>query len=169
MATTFVVTTFWRRGWRSRLLPVADERRRRKGKLRADKRGFSPSPYATITFQGRDLFKSPNTIIVNKKSGHYFRSNHFLAERGGFEPPVRNYRTPAFQASTLNHSDISPCFNAHSVYHRFCVLSTLFYKKFLKIFQRFLMVKFLSSLLCNFIGINSVVKSICATWLYVNG
>ncbi len=30
-----------------------------------------------------------------------------LVEREGFEPSVR-YRTPAFQASKLNHSDISP-------------------------------------------------------------
>ena len=32
----------------------------------------------------------------------------FLAERGGFEPPVRYHRTLAFQASTLNHSATSP-------------------------------------------------------------
>ena len=31
-----------------------------------------------------------------------------LAERGGFEPPVRYHRTLAFQASTLNHSATSP-------------------------------------------------------------
>ncbi len=30
-----------------------------------------------------------------------------MVEREGFEPSVR-YRTPAFQASKLNHSDISP-------------------------------------------------------------
>ena len=32
----------------------------------------------------------------------------FLAEREGFEPSVRYHRTLAFQASTLNHSAISP-------------------------------------------------------------
>ena len=31
-----------------------------------------------------------------------------LAEREGFEPSVRYYRTLAFQASALNHSAISP-------------------------------------------------------------
>lgn len=36
------------------------------------------------------------------------RSVTLLAERGGFEPPVRYSRTPAFQASTLDHSDTSP-------------------------------------------------------------
>ena len=30
-----------------------------------------------------------------------------LAERRGFEPPIR-FRIPAFQASTLDHSDTSP-------------------------------------------------------------
>ena len=34
----------------------------------------------------------------------------YLAERGGFEPPVRYHRTLAFQASTLNHSATSPNF-----------------------------------------------------------
>ena len=33
---------------------MADKRKRRKGKLQADKRGFSPSPYALITFQGKE-------------------------------------------------------------------------------------------------------------------
>ncbi len=32
----------------------------------------------------------------------------FLAERAGFEPAVRGYRTLAFQASALNHSATSP-------------------------------------------------------------
>ena len=44
-----------------------------------------------------------------KKGTRHLTMTGLLAERGGFEPPVRNYRTPAFQASTLNHSDISPC------------------------------------------------------------
>ena len=35
---------------------------------------------------------------------------HILAEREGFEPSVRYHRTLAFQASTLNHSAISPNF-----------------------------------------------------------
>ena len=83
----------------------------RTGKLQANKRGFSLSQCAPITFQGRDLFKSP--LYFHKKNTYYLSiAGNFLAERGGFEPPVRNYRTPAFQASTLNHSDISPCFNA---------------------------------------------------------
>ncbi len=31
-----------------------------------------------------------------------------MAERGGFEPPVREARTTAFEAAAFNHSAISP-------------------------------------------------------------
>ena len=31
-----------------------------------------------------------------------------MAERGGFEPPVRQDRTTAFEAAAFNHSAISP-------------------------------------------------------------
>jgi hypothetical protein len=34
----------------------------------------------------------------------------YLAERGGFEPPVGYEPTHAFQACDLNHSSISPEF-----------------------------------------------------------
>ena len=34
-----------------------------------------------------------------------------MAERAGFEPAVRNYRTLAFQASAFNHSATSPYYN----------------------------------------------------------
>ena len=47
---------------------MADEGRRKKGKLQSDKRGFSPSTYAPITFQGRFVtlrFKS--TKIIQRK------------------------------------------------------------------------------------------------------
>ena len=47
----------------------------------------------------------------------------FLAEKGGFEPPVRYKRTLAFQASALSHSATSPNsvisrLSAHSVASR---------------------------------------------------
>ena len=32
----------------------------------------------------------------------------FIAERGGFEPPIRFWRIHAFQACLLSHSSISP-------------------------------------------------------------
>ena len=32
----------------------------------------------------------------------------YLAERGGFEPPVRYKRTPDFESGTFNHSATSP-------------------------------------------------------------
>ena len=32
----------------------------------------------------------------------------WIAERGGFEPPIPFWGIPAFQASALNHSAISP-------------------------------------------------------------
>ncbi len=32
----------------------------------------------------------------------------YAAERAGFEPAVRFWRTPAFQASTFSHSVTSP-------------------------------------------------------------
>jgi hypothetical protein len=33
----------------------------------------------------------------------------FLAERVGFEPTVRGYRTPDFESGSFDHSDTSPC------------------------------------------------------------
>ena len=41
-----------------------------------------------------------------------------MAERGGFEPPVRCWRTHAFQACTLSHSDISPKGNLLLIYYQ---------------------------------------------------
>ena len=32
-----------------------------------------------------------------------------LAERVGFEPTVRDYRTPDFESGTFDHSATSPC------------------------------------------------------------
>ncbi len=47
-----------------------------------------------------------------------------LAERAGFEPAVR-FRTPAFQASTFDHSDISPYFQP-LYYIKFCFKNQCF-------------------------------------------
>jgi hypothetical protein len=44
-----------------------------------------------------------NLALRGDQLGH-----HNMAEREGFEPSVRDKRTHAFQACSLNHSDISP-------------------------------------------------------------
>ena len=41
-----------------------------------------------------------------------FRYKQALAEREGFEPSVRGYRTPDFESGTFDHSATSPeCIN----------------------------------------------------------
>ena len=51
----------------------------------------------------------PHSAMKNEK-GPQRGPFVFLAERGGFEPPVRYKRTLAFQASALSHSATSPNF-----------------------------------------------------------
>lgn len=60
----------------------------------------------------------------------------FLAERGGFEPPVRYSRTPAFQASTLDHSDTSPWSFSQIIFKKF--VRGLLYHILLKIQEKFI-------------------------------
>ena len=46
------------------------------------------------------------------------RHNEIMAVREGFEPSVR-FRTPAFQASSFDHSDTSPCLvYRHAITHQ---------------------------------------------------
>ena len=68
---------------------------------------FLPKPW-TIERVGRFDRRRRRRLIAR----HCCRGGQFLslAERGGFEPPVRYHRTLAFQASTLNHSATSPIF-----------------------------------------------------------
>lgn len=56
-----------------------------------------------------------------------------MAERGGFEPPVRCWRTHAFQACTLSHSDISPKIGIFLLiyYQKFARVIFIFAAKFL--------------------------------------
>ena len=81
------------------------------GKVTSEQERLQPVAVRADNFSGQGFVQIP--LIFSQKNTYYLSiAGNFLAERGGFEPPVRNYRTPAFQASTLNHSDISPCFNA---------------------------------------------------------
>lgn len=59
-------------------------------------------------------------ISAIKKEKSYTRLplSH-LAERTGFEPAVL-LGTPAFQASTLDHSDTSPCSKYHYMMYGHC-------------------------------------------------
>ena len=56
--------------------------------------------------------QAQNYLVKRKIRNPSFYSkgayNSVLAERGGFGPPVPYSSTHAFQACTLNHSDISP-------------------------------------------------------------
>jgi hypothetical protein len=55
---------------------------------------------------GRTMTASPTEIAG--QISHFILSLEKLAERGGFEPPVRYKPTHAFQACALNRSAISP-------------------------------------------------------------
>ena len=59
----------------------------RTGKQRADKRGFSPSPYATIVFQGRKAGESQSTGLARTNSAFCLRQNRscsYAAPRFGY-------------------------------------------------------------------------------------
>ena len=62
---------------------MADKGKQRKGKLRADKRGFSPSQYATITFQGRQVGES---LRYTRRTGSCFC----------YAKPLGRYASPRF-------------------------------------------------------------------------
>ena len=64
---------------------MADKRKRRKGKLQADKRGFSPSTYATITFQGKERLKyfyenREEICRASERSEQGFKFPRFVAD-----------------------------------------------------------------------------------------
>ncbi len=44
----------------------------------------------------------------NKEARHFRIGLLYLAEREGFEPSVRGYRTPDFESGTFDHSATSP-------------------------------------------------------------
>ena len=55
------------------------------------------------------LPSGPDTVhsVMMRENRHDYH-NLKLAEREGFEPSVRFWRTHTFQACSLNHSDTSP-------------------------------------------------------------
>ena len=85
--------------------------------------------------------------LLRKKTPH--KGVSFLAQRRGFEPPVRFRRTHDFQSCSLNHSDIS-------AYRHFCqapIYITVFFEKmqaflidFIKNLQKssFLLLRFIA-------------------------
>ncbi len=57
------------------------------------------------------LFSYTKKYSIKPKVGS---TEYNLAERRGFEPPVR-FRTHAFQACTFDHSDTSPSVGLHII------------------------------------------------------
>ena len=66
------------------------------------------TPLPQLRISGGNLVRHP-LLEANKKAraGRQPVSCFWLAERRGFEPPIR-FRIHAFQACTLDHSDTSP-------------------------------------------------------------
>ena len=50
----------------------------------------------------------PGPRSARKQNGPTRGPFDFLAERVGFEPTVRGYRTPDFESGSFDHSDTSP-------------------------------------------------------------
>ena len=63
--------------------------------------------YKTTLLVVNVIFERHGRIII-KESCKSFDLQDSVAERGGFEPPIRFWRIHAFQACLLSHSSISP-------------------------------------------------------------
>ena len=117
-------------GWWSRPLPVADEGRRKKGKLQADKRGFQPVAVRADNFSGPDLLPSlatnspldcllnaaalsgSNPITIQRKTPITKWWVFFLAEIEGLPPlPAANAIWPRLVRSALSpKNSVLHCF-----------------------------------------------------------
>ncbi len=80
---------------------------------RGGERGFAYASQAAVRLASRTLriprAMSAGTSLLSKNKALCSRKGLlYLAERGGFEPPVGYEPTHAFQACDLNHSSISP-------------------------------------------------------------
>ena len=87
---------------------MADKGKRRKGKLRADKRGFSPSQYATITFQGRQVGESlrytrrtGSCFCYAKPLGRYASPRLWLLSSKKVTPAQRKKRVCAYTRARI--------------------------------------------------------------------
>ena len=91
------------------------------------KRKNTPTFRTVLARTSEHLKATPQSLLCANEKNAPEMGAFSLAQRRGFEPPVRFRRTHDFQSCSLNHSDISAIFSV--LFHKAPIYITLFFQK----------------------------------------